>query len=226
VVRISVIPILLLAVALAARAQPTTSVDQTARSAGKRPTLPPRDESARDPQLHAFLRELRAVVAKRDTAALLKIVDPGITLDFGGTNGIENLKKRFEYQESADEFWRELGIVLDMGGTFDGPDKFEAPYVSAQSDTLDSFGDHVVTATGVRLRAQPNTDARTVASLDYDIVNEVESREFVAGWKHVRLWNGQTGYVASQYVRNPIDYRAWFERTRDGWRLMGFLAGD
>jgi hypothetical protein len=184
VVRISVIPILLLAVALAARAQPTTSVDQTARSAGKRPTLPPRDESARDPQLHAFLRELRAVVAKRDTAALLKIVDPGITLDFGGTNGIENLKKRFEYQESADEFWRELGIVLDMGGTFDGPDKFEAPYVS------------------------------------------VESREFVAGWKHVRLWNGQTGYVASQYVRNPIDYRAWFERTRDGWRLMGFLAGD
>jgi hypothetical protein len=61
---------------------------------------------------------------------------------------------------------------------------------------------------------------------DYDIVTEELPEERVEGWRLVRLWNGRTGYVASEYVRSPIDHRAWFERTKDGWRLMGFLAGD
>jgi hypothetical protein len=190
-----------------------------------RPTLRPRNEAAKDPHFEAFLRDVRSAVARRDGAAILRIADPGIKLDFGGTEGIQYLKKTID--DNDEEFWRELGTALDIGGTFREPDSFSTPYVYSEwPDALDAFSCLAVTATGVRLREKPNATSAIVARLDYDIVEELQDRERIEEWRHVRLWNGQQGYVASQFVRSPIGYRAWFQRTKDGWRLMAFLAGD
>jgi hypothetical protein len=42
----------------------------------------------------------------------------------------------------------------------------------------------------------------------------------------VRLPSGVRGFVASQFVRRPIDYRAIFHKTNGQWRLSAFVAGD
>jgi hypothetical protein len=51
-------------------------------------------------------------------------------------------------------------------------------------------------------------------------VNEQE------GWTAVWLDGGGVGYVASEYVRSPIDYRAIFRFENRQWRLVTLLAGD
>src|SRR5688500_11007344 len=56
-----------------------------------RPRLLPRDEVARDPGFLAFRRQLERAVARRDRAAILRIAEPDINIDFEGY-GIEFLE--------------------------------------------------------------------------------------------------------------------------------------
>ncbi|WP_157898567.1 SH3 domain-containing protein [Luteitalea pratensis] len=189
-----------------------------------RPRLLPRDEAARHPDFLAFRRQLGRGVLRRDRAAILRIAEPDVNIDFEG-EGIEFLKAFID--DAGRDFWGEFGRALAMGGTFDGNASFSTPYVySAWADRADSVECKAVTGTGVRLREQPSAGARVLASLDFDIVERVDSDRDVPGWEQVRLSTGLKGYVASGFIRSPIDYRAWFVLTESGWRLKAFVIGD
>ena len=188
------------------------------------PKLLPRDEAATRPDFLAFRRQLQNAVARKDTAAVLRIADPDIKMDFGGGEGLEFLERSIN--DPSRDFWGEFGLALAMGGTFVAPDDFATPYVySAWPDGFDSFECMAVTARAVRLREKPTTTSRVLAWLNFDIVEWIQGPE-TTGWERVRLASGLTGYVAATFLRSPINLRAWFARTEGGWRLKAFVAGD
>ena len=45
------------------------------------------------------------------------------------------------------------------------------------------------------------------------------------GWVRVKADAG-AGYVKQAEVRSPLDYRAVFQKTGEGWKLIAFVAGD
>jgi hypothetical protein len=189
------------------------------------PKLLPRDEAASRADLLAFRRQLQIAVARKDAAAILKIADPAVIIDFGGGEGIGFLEKFMN--DPSQDFWGEFGRALAMGGTFDNHGDFSTPYVySAWPDEFDAFDCMAVTARAVQLREKPTTTSRALARLDFDIVEWIRDEPATKEWMHVRLASGLTGYVASRFLRSPTDYRAWFIFTQDGWRLRGFVAGD
>jgi len=44
-------------------------------------------------------------------------------------------------------------------------------------------------------------------------------------WAAIRM-NGQKAYIATRFIRSPIDYRARFRYADGRWRLVFFVAGD
>jgi hypothetical protein len=42
----------------------------------------------------------------------------------------------------------------------------------------------------------------------------------------VKLAGGQQGYIASAYVRSPLDYRIVFEKRQGRWLITTLVAGD
>src|SRR6187200_2668650 len=92
-------------------------------------TLKPVDEAATSPDFLSFRTRLEAIVAKRDIAGLVVILDPEIRASFGSDHGIEAFKAMWNLNEPDTQLWKELGTVLALGGTFSGPTEFTAPYL-------------------------------------------------------------------------------------------------
>jgi hypothetical protein len=91
-------------------------------------SLLPVDEATTRPDFFTFRAHLQAALAQHDLNALLEVVHPYIKARFGGDEGIEDFKKFWRIQEPDSKLWRELATVLALGGFFDGPDTFTAPY--------------------------------------------------------------------------------------------------
>jgi hypothetical protein len=177
-------------------------------------SLPPVDESGRDPALVEYLTKLKAAVAKQDRDALVALVDPNIKNGFGGEDGLAYFTPE----------WALLQRLLDMGGAWSG-DSFSIPYVFAKfPEDLDAFEYAAITGQGVRLRQDPSTSSRIRALMYYDLVKVEEQGE--DWWKIVTL-NGEPGYVSARYIASPVSYRAIFQKDDSGdWKMRAMLAGD
>ena len=194
--------------------------------------LLPVDEAVRDPELFVFRARLQAAVARHDTAALLEVVDPNIKIGFGGNDGIAAFRETWKLQDGdRSPLWAELGLVLALGGQFQGANLFAAPYVFT-SDKADAYEEGAVLGANVRVRAEPRLGSQVLATLSFDIVrfsNAGRSKltaEQAKEWTAVELQGKRTGYIASQYVRSPVDYRALFNKIGGRWRMTAFVAGD
>ena len=187
--------------------------------------LRPVDEASRRSDFLEFRRHLQDIVARRDERALLSSVHPGVRISFGDGGGIAAFRKQVVASRDED-FWREFATILRLGGRFRMQNAFDAPYTFAAWPTdLDAFECLAVIGTRVRVRATPGLSGRILTALDFAIVRARPDRAG-AGWRHVELADGGTGYVASQYVRSPIDHRALFEFEKGRWWLMAYIAGD
>ena len=188
--------------------------------------LKPVDEGSMNPGFLAFRNQLQAIVAKRDTAALLEILHPEIRASFGSDHGIQAFKALWNLDAPPSELWKELGTVLELGGTFSDPSTFTAPYTfSRWPDEVDSFDYMAVVGTNVRIRTEPATESPILATVSYAILEVNLGAKPVDGWTAVKF-NGSRGYVSSRYIRSPIDYRARFSFSEGRWRMIFFLAGD
>jgi len=188
--------------------------------------LKPVDEAAQNPDFLAFRTRLKDIVAKHDTKALLEVLHPNIRASFGSDSGISAFVAMWTPNEADSKLWKELGTVLELGGTFDGPSMFTAPYTfSRWPNDVDSFEFMAVIGTNVRIRTEPSANAPVLATVSYAILeNDLGARE-ADGWTAVKF-AGKRGYISSQFIRSPIDYRARFEQENGRWRMVFFLAGD
>lgn len=215
------------ALALAALAVATLAGVGQAQPASPRRLLPV-DDAASRPDFFTFRAQLQTALARRDVAALLSVVHPDIKNGFGGDDGKANFEVKWRPAAADSEVWATLGEVLALGGTFDSPDTFVAPYVSSRwPDGVDGFDYVAVVGDRVRIRRRPSQDAAEVATSSFQILPlAIDVRDAGESWTAVRLADGTAGYISSRYVRSPIDHRAYFSKAGGRWQMMMLLAGD
>lgn len=205
-------------------AAPDTAVAEPAAPTVNGPKLPFVDEASQDPSLVAFRERFLAAVRAKDRDAVIALTDPNVRTSFGDAAGRADLIRRLE----GPELWQELEWILTHGGTFRGEGgtrSFWAPYVySTYPDAQDAFTTMAVIADDVPLREQASPDARVLATLSRDIV-EADAGDR-GEWTAVTTADGRKGFVRSTEVRSPIDYRAGFMKSGNGWTMTALVAGD
>lgn len=197
----------------------------------------PVDEAKQDPSFFAFREKLIAAAERHDAAFILSIIDPKIELSFGGDAGIADFKRIWKIGSKNSPFWDEFLPVMKNGGSFvrDGKTKiFYAPYTfNGFPNDIDSFEYEAIFGSSVNLRERPEAASPIVGSLSYNIVKidyensvkESRNKETYV-WLKIETLGGKKGFVKSEFVRSPIDYRAAFEKKRGVWKMTAFIAGD
>jgi hypothetical protein len=194
--------------------------------------LYPVDEAARDGSFFAFRARLMIAVEQRDAVFVTSVVSPTIKNSFGGNDGLAEFKKYWRPERAASRLWATLMGVLALGGSFDERNAFIAPYTfSKWPEEIDAFQHGAIVGEGVRVRERPALDGKVLASLSFDIVKvpdwrPAQTRGSKQVWIKVTLANGAPGYVAADYIRSSIDYRAIFEKKDGRWVMTVLIAGD
>lgn len=188
--------------------------------------LKPVDQAAQQASFLEFRNQLLQTLERKDLKGLLAVVNKDIKASFGTENGIEGFKELWKLDQPAtSSIWRELSTVLKMGGAFSNKTTFVAPYVFSQwPDSIDAFEYAAVLGANVRIRAKPSLNASILKTVSYEIL-PVEFSENQQ-WVTVKLNGGKKGYIASQYIRSSVDYRAFFEKIKGRWQMTVFIAGD
>jgi hypothetical protein len=202
--------------------------------------LYPVDEGDRDPTFLIFRQRLLEAVKKRDAKYIRTILDPHITNTFGGDGGIDEFFERWKPESKETGLWEELTTILTLGGSFQEQGKpiFCAPYVFSRWDSIESYltdteaSYAAIIGDGVKLRSAANNSSEVKAELHYDVVkldykNSVrEPLKEKYAWLNVVTLAGERGYVSARFVRDPLDYRACFEKSGETWYMTHFVAGD
>ncbi|MBK7708224.1 MAG: SH3 domain-containing protein [Acidobacteria bacterium] len=191
----------------------------------------PLDDGGKDASLVAFRTKLIAATKKRDTKFILSILDPKIVSSFGGDEGVADFKRYWKISTAKSEFWATFLPVITNGGEFMADDRslFCAPYLfTSFPDDLDSFLYLAIFGNNVNLRSAPSLKAPVIAQLSYNVVEPVEQADRTAksDWIEIRTLGGKKGFVKSEFVRSPIDYRACFAKKGGKWKMTAFVAGD
>jgi len=216
----------------------------TTESAWAQPgKLLPVDDARKDPSLVQFRNRLMDAARKHDLDYVLSILTPDVVNSFGGDEGIEGFKRHWELAGGNTRLWDTMLSVLSMGGTlYVTPDaagvwveaEFWAPYVySRWPNEFDSFDYGAITGEAVKVRSRPSRRAPVVTTLSYDIVKmlpeavpDEEAKDQTASWVKIVTPGGKEGYVASRFVRGPIDYRLGLVKRNGKWLIKTFVAGD
>ena len=194
--------------------------------------LYPVDEAARDASLFILRARLLEAVQQRDTALILSSLSPDIFNSFGGNSGIAKFKEEWKPDQPNSKLWPTLATVLALGGSFQNEKTFTAPYTYSRfPDKLDAFEHGVIVGENVRVRQMATPDSPVVTSLSFDVVEVTDwgAKSTEGGkqeWVRVKLASGQQGYIASAYVRSPLDYRIVFEKRQGRWLITTLVAGD
>jgi hypothetical protein len=156
------------------------------------------------------------------------VVHQDIKNGFGGDDGIEAFKRLWRLEQPDSELWRELGSVLALGGSFEEPDTFVAPYVfSRWPQEFDAFDHVALVGSNVRIRSAPKADAHILETHSFTILRLGRQGGYRQGpWTAVALSDARSGFVASELTRSPVDYRAFFTVVDGRWQMTMLVAGD
>jgi len=186
---------------------------------------PPVDACAEWPGFSQFRENLRRIVAAKDATALTNLLADDVVVDFGGGKGKATFEQAWTLDRPQEsKLWDEMRQAMALGCAkvdrfYVMPDLLtELPYLLDSSETVVAFP-------GARLRAAPDDNAQEIASLDWHLLKVTESPD-VSPWLAATTIDGRTGFVRSDQVRSPLDYRLTIEKRGGKWMIVGFAAGD
>ena len=198
---------------------------------GNRPgAFAPRDECLTTPGARAFAATLRGAIVRRDARAMAALADDDVRLDFGGGAGKAELRARLSGPD-APALWRELEDAAGLGCAMsEGAMVF--PWLFAQDlGDVDPFDALLVTGLAVPLYRRANSRDAPIARLNWQLV--IAQGDGLAGDAAKRplrrisvIGSPLQGYVPTQRLRSPVDYRLVVSRKGQGWRISAFVAGD
>lgn len=194
--------------------------------------LEPVDQASRDPSFVEYRDALLLAVRARDTGAVVELASHDIMLSFGGEAGRESLLGNLEGVDNwqGEAYWNELQRVLELGGVFLEDGAFCSPYLACLDlpgcPDCDPFETVFVTGQGVAARAEPDSGARIVARLSYDVLRMDAEAYSGHDWYPVHLPSGGRAFVSEADARMAVDYRARFEKVDGVWHMTVFIAGD
>ena len=155
-----------------------------AQSSPPVPKLMPVDEAPSRPDFLAFRQELQRIIERNRVPALLEIPDPNIKNGFGGDDGIEAFKRKWEFDSNQTPVRNDLRWILAHGGSFIEADTFAAPYVySRWPDRFDPFEHVALTGSQVRIRSATAEDAAVLVTLRSPIVDRLFFTRIDGRWK-------------------------------------------
>lgn len=194
--------------------------------------MEPVDQASRDGSFVEYRDALLRAVRARDTGAVVELASQDILLSFGGDAGRESLRGNLEGAENwqGETYWEELRRVLELGGVFLEDGAFCSPYLACLDlpgcPDCDPFETVFVTGRDVAARAAPDSGARIVARLSYDVLRMDAEAYSDEDWYPVRLPSGGRAFISEADARMAVDYRARFEKTGGRWGMTVFIAGD
>lgn len=183
----------------------------------------PRDECSVQPGWKPFRDSLAAAITARDSAALAKLADPAVKLDFGGGSGTVELQKRLRAG-----LWRDLTELLSLGCSVEGGIAAMPWYFWRIPPKVDPAEAMLLAGDGVALRATPAPSARVVTTLDWPIVLLAESH-FDPASRFTRIRTragGLEGFVETRRLRSLLARRVVAEQAKGAWRITAIVAGD
>ncbi|SDW35719.1 hypothetical protein SAMN05444358_101608 [Ruegeria halocynthiae] len=207
----------------------------------QRQSFPPIDEAEQDPSLLAFKADLLKRIAARDTEAVVAAACPDIYLSHGSADGPDAFRTNLtvppellgeEFRDEADElretYWADLQNTLSKPGYFDDQGEFWMPshWRIALPASLDPFTAYYVSAEQVSLRRSPSISGGIVDLISHEvvIVPDYQSEE---PYQKIRLTDGTTGYMHSDFLTSMVGYRAALVISDTGdWQLCTFVTGD
>jgi len=199
--------------------------------------LLPVDEGSQDSSFVAFRNRLLTAVKTHDVAFVLSSLDQNIVNGSDAEHGLREFKNQWQLDLGEERLWETLATILGMGGSFrvsEGHKEFCAPYVTSKWPTVvsqlpqgaDPLDYQVIIDRDVALKAEPNSNAPTAATLTYDVVRVVPAPPKSgnsSSWMKIATLAGQEGFVSDKYIRSATDYHACFKRVGRKW-LMTELA--
>ena len=193
--------------------------------------LYPVDDTERDPAFRSFVKHLQSAVEARSTHALHKLVDEDV---FVGPSDADKGWKKFVARWRPDDenspLWSALSDMLSLVFTREHPSLFVSPYLVWKfPDELNRATHLVVIRDKAVLREAPSSRAPAIASLSFDIVEQLgqpKGGEDLAPWVPVRTPAGQTGYLNTRDAMSPLMPRGQFGRRQGRWALVALEGPD
>lgn len=189
--------------------------------------LEPVEECSSEPGFTAFRDRLRDVAAKKDRQALLAMLAPDVTVNFGGERGPEAFAQAWGLDRTGDsDIWPLLRRILALGCAV-SDEGFAIPSLTIQfepEDDEDFFDTFVVVSPATTLRSGPEANSKAVAKLAWDVVKAVDQSR--GAQTKVRLQDGREGWVSSDDLYNPAYYRMFLQKQGGKWVIAAFVAGD
>jgi hypothetical protein len=194
--------------------------------------LYPVDDTSRDSSFKSYFGKLRSAVEGRKVEALRKLTADDVFVGPGDKDkGWETFKAKWHIEDRDNPaLWLALSDLISLGAIREHPSLFLSPYLVwrfPHNLPVDTY--LVVIRDKVALRDQPSMNARTVATLSFDIVQrlgQVEGTDSVVQWFHVRTFDGKAGYVTSRDVMSPMTPRAQFGLRHGRWLLVALEGAD
>ena len=197
--------------------------------------LPPVDEAATDPSWVSFRNRLLEALTRRDRKFLLSILDRNIRNSLDAPRGIAAFRKQWEFDAQDSGLWRELPAALFLGSAWlkpeKGPRQLCSPYVAVKwPEDVDPFDNGAIVGKEALIKAAPSHESATLATLSYDIVPVTDwevadqSPEIRQKWVKIKI-KGADAFVAEEQIRSPVEHRACFMKTENGWRMTAFVVG-
>lgn len=183
-------------------------------SAALAESLLPFDNTDQAPHFLPFREELERAVANRD-AAFIRQRTQDAKLRFGTATQLE---QKFDLSDPNSPFWAMMEQMLAMGGAWQAGDAMVVyPYAYASFPKRLSLFDHdVVIARDVPLHNSADPKSFEVGSVSYEVVWVLERQQ---GWCRVRSDSGVTGWVETQYLYSPSDFRMGLSLVDGHWGI-------
>ncbi len=198
----------------------------------------PTDESINDKSLVEFISDLKEIVSKKETTSLFDMLDPNITVSYGGgIYGIEEFSKHWKLNSPEEsELWNVFDKLLKMGGTWEkdenGADYFCIPYIHSNKtfSKYDYDFDWPFTAVCVtpivKVYSKPITNSTEVATLSYDIV-EIDSDFIHNDFTKIQTIDKRIhGYVQTLKIMNLAEEHIVIEKRENNWKITSFAPYD
>ena len=210
-------------------------VAATAGAVAQDVKLLPVDEAAADASWLRFKARLVDALIKRDQKFIIGIVDSKIR-NISEKDGVAEFRKRWEPNSASSPLWVELPKILFLGGAYIKRDKgvteFCGPYVHYKwPDDAPANATGAIIAREALMKTAPSTEAATLQTLSYDLVNVIDwevtdaSKEVRQPWVKIQTKAG-TGFVPEEQIRSPLEYRACFVKSGAGWRMTALEVGE
>ncbi|MGH8663036.1 MAG: hypothetical protein ACREUX_02100 [Burkholderiales bacterium] len=195
----------------------------------------PIDENAANLDWLGYKNRLVEALESRNRKVVLGAIDPSVNNGPEQKRGLEEFRRRWDFDDDASPLWGVLRKAVELGGAYvkdaKGGTRFCTPYVAAKWPTsLDPFAFGAIVSADVLVKTEPSSESRTLATLTHEVV-KVEDWEvadktpgFPQKWTRIAL-KSASGYVPEQQIRSPIEHMACFSAQGGQWRLVSFTAG-